>query len=203
MRTPPLYHGPGALAAAHSAATARGKLTAAPSGLRKDDIRELVGVLNSRPLGVGPHTVVVGPLDELRPEVSDVLLKTLEEPPDHGVEPYLWAWDLGGVAPTVRSRCVGTYVGGRDDRLVAYEAGARALLKQWVGRDWTTLVEALTNAKGDELLLVSAAYEVAATAYCAGDRTYEPLLGAFRPLFGGATVTPARVVSACLEAAGE
>lgn len=203
--TPTLYHGPGALAAAHTAATAKGKIVplAGNGGIRKDDVRELVGVLNSRPMGVGPFGVVVGPLDEMRPEVSDVLLKTLEEPIEHGVEPYLWAWDLGGVSPTVRSRCRGLYVGGEDLRLQAYDGGARTLLKAWSGRDWTTLVEYLGNAKGDEALLVGAVYEVAARSYCSGDLAYERLLLALRPLFGGAQLTVARVVAAFMEAADE
>lgn len=58
--------------------------------------------------------MIVGPVDVVTQEgVVDVLLKTLEEFDPRGSRPYLWAWDVGSVRPTIRSRCLMEWCPGR------------------------------------------------------------------------------------------
>lgn len=112
-----LYHGPGARQAALSKAVEVGRLVAPPfgdSGLKTSEAREIVGLLLSTPIGTRTGVVVVGPMDEANPKASDVLLKRIEEFPDT-VQPILWAHDLGGVAPTIRSRCLAEWAPAADD----------------------------------------------------------------------------------------
>jgi len=106
-----LFHGPGAREAVLKEVLKTGPLIAPPfgdEGLKTDDAREIVTALYSIPVGVSVGTVVVGPMDSDRanPKACDVLLKRLEEFDDGTVQPFLWAYDLGSVTPTIRSRCL-------------------------------------------------------------------------------------------------
>jgi hypothetical protein len=71
-----------------------------------DDIREATDLLLSTPVGMEVGVVVIGPLDRVgSSKASDGLLKSIEEHTEL-VVPVLWAHDLGGVSPTIKSRCL-------------------------------------------------------------------------------------------------
>jgi len=113
-----LFHGPGARQAALSRAADIGRLVAPPfgdDGLKVDAAREVVTWLLITPVGRDLGVVVVGPMDMANPKASDVLLKRIEEFPEGVVQPLLWAHDLGGVSPTIQSRCLDEWAPGLDD----------------------------------------------------------------------------------------
>ena len=199
-----LFHGPGSDARAHGEA----KLFGLPipfvdnSIAKKDGARSFVELMSSLPVGSGRRSIVVGPLDEVPPGSSDVLLKTLEEFNPQGVRPFLWAWDLGGVSPTIRSRCVCIFTPGEDERLEAYRHQAESLLKAYRTKDWVSLVDEWKDSKGDEIHLLRALVDLLGVSLGLPDP--DPRLVSLwehlRPMFGGTNLTPARVVSVFLEA---
>lgn len=198
-----LYHGPGAGLVAHGAAKAHGRLVLFEGqSLKKDGARELVELMASLPVGSGSHSVLVGPLDEVAPGTSDVLLKTLEEFDPRGIRPFLWAWDLGGVSPTIRSRCVCQYSPGVDERLEAYASQGSGIVKAYKAKDWVGLIELLKDSKGDEPQLLGSVIEILSLEFQkdSPDPRLLSLWSHLRPLFNGSVLTPARVVSAFLEA---
>lgn len=74
------------------------------SDLKVDGVRKLIELFTQ----VYPHRnpcLVAGPLDEADPRALDILLKRIEEPTPNSPTLILWANDLGGVPPTIRSRC--------------------------------------------------------------------------------------------------
>jgi len=75
-------------------------------GLKAEAAREVVTHLMSTPMGTDIGVVVVGPMDQAGDKASDVLLKVVEEFDSEYVQPFLWAIDVGGVSPTIRSRCL-------------------------------------------------------------------------------------------------
>ena len=104
-----LFHGPGARQAALTKAHELGSLAAPPfgdNGLKVDEARAAVRMLLEGSISFSLKVIVVGPVDEATPEASDVLRKRIEEFEEEVVQPILWAHDLGGVTPTVRSRCL-------------------------------------------------------------------------------------------------
>lgn len=213
-----LFHGPGAEPMASGRALEFGKLIPFDTGvMKKDGARALVEILSSFPVGSGRRSILVGPMDEVQAQTSDVLLKSLEEFDPRGVRPFLWAWDLGGVSSTVKSRCVCLFAPGTDDRLSDIRPLGMSLLKAFKTRDWVGLVEILRGDDGSKeegakkapamdlaLLLRSTVDELARTLEAPEpDPRLDALWVQLRPLFSGATLTPARVVSAFLEADGE
>jgi DNA polymerase-3 subunit delta' len=128
-----LYHGHGARQATLLEAGRLGRLLHEPlgdEGLKVDEAREFVSLLQYPPVGEHCGVVIAGPLDHALPKSTDVLLKSIEEPPLY-VVPVLWATDLGGVASTIRSRCLPIWCPnvepGTGDELV--EGTARELLQ--------------------------------------------------------------------------
>ena len=102
-----LHHGRGAENAALSSAEAYGRILAClgtEKGVRKDDSREMLRIHNAPPTSDGLSSVVIGPMDLATPEAADALLKVVEEPSPY-TKPFLWAYDIGEVSPTIRSRC--------------------------------------------------------------------------------------------------
>lgn len=167
--------------------------------MKKEGARELVALLSHRPVGDGRSSVLVGPVDEVNPATSDVLLKSIEEFDPDGTRPFLWAWDLGGVAHTLRSRCVLHFCPGLDTRGEAHDATARVLLRAYEEGDWVTVSE---EVKGyDDLTgLIRSLIDLLplkVTVPDADDR-YVKLWEGSRDLFDGTTLTPARVISAFL-----
>jgi len=200
-----IHHGPGAEEAARNAARAYGLVVpflAAGEALKKGDAREVVSLLGQTPVGSKAWGVVIGPLDEISPAVGDVLLKTIEEFNPEGIRPFLWARDLGGVIPTIRSRCLNEFVYGEDDRIGMCRPQADRLLKTYIRKNWTDLVTELKESKGDEefvlLALVDALQERLGDATVRDDLLR--LWGALRELFRSreAPMTPARVLAVFL-----
>lgn len=117
-----------------AAAEKVGPLMAPPfgdDGLKTDMAREIVTALYSVPVGVDIGTVVIGPMDSDRanPKACDVLLKRLEEFDDATVQPFLWAFDLGSVIPTIRSRCLARWADAVLDGDGELESAAAALVE--------------------------------------------------------------------------
>jgi len=92
-------------------------------GLKVETAREIVTHLMSTPMGTDTGVVVVGPMDQAGDKASDVLLKVVEEFDSKYVQPFLWAIDVGGVSPTIRSRCLERWAPAleevEDEELVA------------------------------------------------------------------------------------
>jgi hypothetical protein len=144
-----LYHGPGAEAEALSQAHQAGRLLAPPfgggTGLKVDEARQIVSLLNSTPVGVAVGVVVVGPMDLANDKAADTLLKTIEQF-DATVLPILWAQDLGNVRPTIRSRGMAHWCPGFDlEPDDALEGGGRDLVAAALAPD--RLYEIPTLAK--------------------------------------------------------
>lgn len=102
-----LFHGQGAQDAAMEAAGQYGRVLAVlggDKGLRKDDSREMLRFHNMPPASDAFGSVVLGPMDLATFEAADALLKIIEEPSAY-TRPFLWAFDLGEVPKTIRSRC--------------------------------------------------------------------------------------------------
>lgn len=200
-----MFHGPGAEGSAHTAAKAHGLVVpfgASGEALKKDDARELVALLGQTPVGSKAWAVAVGPLDEISPAVADVLLKTLEEFKPEGIRPFLWAWDLGGVIPTIRSRCVQEFVPGVDERVSSSRGQAEKLVSAYIQKNWTDLVSELKESKGDEEFVLLAVVEVLQSRL-GEEQIHADLLvlwKSLRNLFEvrEAPLTPARVLSAFL-----
>lgn len=77
------------------------------NGLDVATLREVAEVLAVPPIGDRRGALVVGPVDILTQEgVIDILLKTIEEFDPRNARPYLWAWGIGSVRPTIQSRCL-------------------------------------------------------------------------------------------------
>lgn len=195
-----LFHGPGAEAMGYAQATAFGRLLPfTGSSLKKEGARELVGLLAHRPVGGGRASVLVGPIDEVNPATSDVLLKTIEDFDPEGIRPFLWAWDLGGVSVTLRSRCILKFCPGTDTRTEAFESMADTVLKAFLDGDCVTLIEEVKEQEDVDLLLRAVVDRVAVKLLGKNpDPRYAALWDVLRPLFGSGTLTPARVVSAFL-----
>jgi len=86
-------------------------------GLKVDDARQVVSLLSTTPVGTQIGTLVVGPMDNATVFAADALLKKVEEFNGELVMPILWAFDIGGVRPTIRSRCLSRWApaSGEDD----------------------------------------------------------------------------------------
>ena len=200
-----LYHGPGSEGAARKAARDHGLVIpfwTSGEALKKGDAREVVSLLSQTPVGSRAWGVVIGPLDEISAAVGDVLLKTVEEFNPEGIRPFLWARDLGGVIPTLRSRCLQEFIPGVDERIALCRPQADKLLKSYIQKNWTELVDSLKESKGDEEFVLLALVE--AIQERLGDTTVQGelllLWGALRQFFESreAPMTPARVLAVFL-----
>lgn len=132
-----LFHGPNARQEALNQAHRTGRLLVPPlgdDGLKIDDVREIADLLLSTPVGDQTGVVVVGPMDHASPKAGDGLLKSIEEFADV-VAPILWATDLGGVSPTIRSRCLAKWC-------PALKGGAQMIDDDPVEEDGRLLAEA-------------------------------------------------------------
>lgn len=122
-----LYHGPTAQGRAGQAASDWGRVVGTfghpTEGLNVETVRAAAAAMSAPVMGDQRGSVVVGPVDVLTQEgVIDVLLKTIEEFTYRMARPYLWAWDVGSVRPTIQSRCLVEWCPGQvvlDRDLVA------------------------------------------------------------------------------------
>lgn len=127
-------------------------------GLKAAEAREVVASLLSPPVGMEAGVLVVGPMDLAWPKASDVLLKRIEEFNPEVVTPILWANDLGGVSPTIRSRCLERWAPTLED----VEEDEDVVTAAWELVEAVTLNEtyrvgsALFRVKGKEVELLNA-----------------------------------------------
>ena len=147
-----LYHGPGARQAALDAANRLGRLLHEPfgdEGLKVDEAREFVELMQSPPLGEDSGVVLAGPMNHAAPKSSDVLLKSIEEPPPY-VHPVLWATDLGGVSATIQSRCLHIWCpsNGQDPGDEEVEEVARQLLTDVLAERYWQVPILVAKVKG-------------------------------------------------------
>lgn len=153
--SPYLHHGPSAQTKASLSASSWGRIVGNFShpveGLNVAVVREASEIMGSPSMGDGNTSVVLGPVDVLTSSgITDVLLKTLEEVDERCPRVFLWARDLGGVRPTIKSRCLLSWSPGIemespdlrrscDDILAAYSSkstsgvlyAARAIREAW------------------------------------------------------------------------
>ena len=135
-------------------------------GLKVDDAREFVALMQCPPVGEDSGVVIAGPLDHAAPKSSDVLLKSIEEPLPF-VHPLLWATDLGGVSATIQSRCLPTWcpASGQEPGDDEIEGLARELLNEVLaGHAWQVpllvgKVKSTPKQRGREAELVAEVVE--------------------------------------------
>lgn len=109
--SPILFHGPTGQTKATMAAEVWGRLIGIfgnpVEGLNAETVREASQVMSSSPIGDKRGSMVIGPVDILTYDwVMDMLLKVLEETHPLAPQPFLWAYDIGSVRPTIQSRCL-------------------------------------------------------------------------------------------------
>lgn len=157
MLTPTLYHGPTAEATCTQEAMLFGRLLRKPfgmegKGLKKDEAREVVQL--NRKGAVNPSSIIIGRLDIASPLSSDALLKVIEEPFDK-VGIFLWADDLGGVSPTIKSRCRAVWCSNAgEEECHAFDVSL--LYQRWADQDLSFFIEVLRDNKGMEREIVEA-----------------------------------------------
>lgn len=119
-------------------------------GLNTEDVREAVSVLSSTPVGDRRGSVIVGPIDVLTLEgVVDIFLKTLEERHPYNPRPYLWAWDIGSVRPTIQSRCLLEWCPGVERYDKSLVDAAKSLVDSALSRSTAGVVEAFAEVRKD------------------------------------------------------
>lgn len=146
--SPILFHGPGAERAAKAKVPSLGRLLHEPfgdKGLKIAESREIIGLMNSAPVGDSPGVIVIGPMDRANRSAQDVLLKNIEEFDDRIIRPVLWAHDEADVLGTIRSRCVRQWCPGSQvaDEDALYQA--RAVVECYMAKDIAGLIEALKD----------------------------------------------------------
>ena len=112
-----LFHGPGARVEVDRQLPQIGRRIADPfgeEGLKIDDARSIIPLMQSASVGDEPGVFLVGPLDLAQQNATDVLLKVIEEFDPDAVRPVLWAHDLGAVSVTIRSRCIHRWCPGAE-----------------------------------------------------------------------------------------
>lgn len=103
-----LFHGPQAELQAKDTAALYGRVlldSSSAKGLRKADSQSAIAIHLNPPASDRMGSIVLGPMDLATKEASDSLLKMVEEP-NKRARPFLWAFDVGSVSPTIRSRCL-------------------------------------------------------------------------------------------------
>jgi hypothetical protein len=164
MKSCLLFHGPGARQASIDEAGRKGRLLHEPfgdDGLKVDEAREFASLLQSAPLGIDCGIVIAGPMDRALPKSADALLKSIEQFNEY-VHPMLWTIDLGGVQPTIRSRCLPVWcpATGQEPVDEELEGVARELLNAALaghGADVPTLVAKIKKSGREYDLLAEVA----------------------------------------------
>ena len=166
-----LLHGPGAQQEAEDRAERLGRLLIPPVGalgLKTDEAREAIKLMSSTVIGSQLGVLIVGPVDGIRSEATDVLLKPLEEYDALAILPILWARDAGEVSDTIRSRCFEEWCPYGADPDAPFLDAAVELCKAAIKQDWYAVVEKLDEHKGYERELLAACAAVLARAKGAG-----------------------------------
>jgi hypothetical protein len=102
-----LFYGPNAFESSLEFANKLGKIskTITEDKFLIEHSRDLVSSLGFPPLGSSRSVIVAGYLDRATTQASDVLLKTLEDHDKNCFDIILYSSGLGGVSPTIKSRC--------------------------------------------------------------------------------------------------
>ena len=119
-------------------------------GLKVDDSRRVVTLSHNSGVGDKPPSIVIGPLDRATPEASDALLKTLEDLQEAPIRICLWANDLAGVAPTIRSRTFARWCPPTQsyaDPLSYLEEDAASLAKAIEDNNYAAIISIVVAAK--------------------------------------------------------
>lgn len=153
VASPVLFHGPTAQGRAAEAANGWGRVVGVyghpKDGLNVETVREAVAMMASPPVGDQRGSVVVGPIDVLTLDgVADIFLKTLEERHPQSPRPFLWAWDVGSVRPTIQSRCLLEWSPGRVLYDKATMEAARSAVDAALARSTASVIEAFEEFRG-------------------------------------------------------
>ena len=130
------------------------------NGLKTDEAREVVTLLNSPPVGDKVGYLLIGPMDRVSDRASDVLLKTLEEANSKIVKPILWAYDVGGVIPTIRSRCLPVWCPATEEAVTLFYGEATKIYTAIQQDDFLSIVDTVLEAKGQEYELLDAVAKI-------------------------------------------
>jgi len=125
-------------------------------GLKAEAARLAARILRLSPLGDMESVLIIGPVDNIRPEARDVLLKPLEEYQEGRTLPILWAHDAGDVAGTVLSRCEVVWCPDGPLAETSVLHVAEKMLSAWEAGEISTIIEAVRENKEDRELLLSA-----------------------------------------------
>jgi DNA polymerase-3 subunit delta' len=107
--------------------------------IKKQEVLDLIAKLNITNLGEDDKKFyVIKNIEQLGPEASNAILKTLEEPPK-GVTAFLLSNNRDEILPTIKSRCILFYI---DDESFALENNI--------------LADVIQSGNKDELFLVGA-----------------------------------------------
>lgn len=111
-----IFYGHSAKAKAVEHANTKGRLIRPPYDptVKVDTAREIVIACSAPPIGSTKGVVVVG-LDKASDKVMDTFLKTLEDHDSAKLDICLWVSDLGGLSPTVKSRCFLVWCGAEHE----------------------------------------------------------------------------------------
>ena len=159
LTTPPLLHGPGALTSIHEEADRLGRQVAPPvgdGGLKADAARGAARLLKMSPLGDALTVLIIGPVDNIRAEASDVLLKPLEEYQEGRTIPLLWAHDAGSVPGTILSRCDVRWCPDGPLPEETLRVIAEKLVAAWKVGEMSTIIEGVQDHEEERELLLSA-----------------------------------------------
>lgn len=154
LTSPILFHGPASQTKASMAASDWGRVIGVfgdpTTGINAETARAVVAAASTSYVGDKLTSLVVGPVDVGTSEgVTDPLLKVLEEPDPSYPRVHLWAWDEGGVRPTVRSRCLSEWCPGRWPVDGTATAAARAVVRAYVAGDMAGVLDAMADLQGE------------------------------------------------------
>lgn len=152
--SPILFHGPTSSGRASSAADAWGRLIGVygdpVEGLNTEIVREAASTMSSSPVGDLRGSIVVGPVDVLTQDgVMDILLKVLEEANPLSPQPFLWAYDIGSVRPTIQSRCLTEWCPGITPLSKQSMDLAKSVISSAVGGSMIGVLSSMTNGFSD------------------------------------------------------
>ena len=187
MPTPVLYHGPESRNFAVDLSLDGCRPVEDPlgdRGLKVDDSRHLVALAQHPGVGDKPPSIVVGPLDRATPEAADALLKTLEDLQDTPLRICLWAEDLSGVIPTIRSRTFQKWCPAQGQENPHYLAEEAEGAVRAIGEGNVSGLIRIFKEVEDRSELAQALCEPLAQAMKDNPQTYLKAWAAIRPLLG-------------------
>ena len=84
-----------------------------PGTITIDEIRDqVINDIDIRPYYSPYKIYIIADADLMTPQAQNALLKTIEEPPEYAVI-LLLTNNIGGLLPTIQSRCTGQYWKGK------------------------------------------------------------------------------------------